>query len=146
MRLSKRTPCYLDSIQIAFLKAKLHFLEEWIEKRRRIADIYNEELGGTKVEIPTEDKNIKHVYFSYVIKSKKRNKLQRFLFKHGIETRVEYDLPVHLIKTFKYLVYRKGDFPVAERCSNEVLSLPINPFLKEDEIMKIVRLIKLWNG
>ena len=145
LRESRRTPCELDAIQIAFLKAKLPSLAKWIEKKREIAHIYNEELEGTKIITPIEDKNVKHSYFRYVIRSNKRNALQRFLFRKGVETRVDYDLPIYLTKTFKYLGYRKGDFPVAEKCSNEVLSLPINPFLKEGEISKIIRLVKLFD-
>ncbi len=145
VRLSKRTPCELDAIQIAFLKAKLPFLEKWIKKKREIAQIYNEELEGTRIITPTEDKNAKHSYFRYVIRLDKRDKLQKFLFRHGVETRAEYDLLLHLTKTFKYLGYINGDFPVAEKCSKEVLSLPINPFLKEEEIKKITKLVKIFD-
>lgn len=142
LRFSKRTPCDLNTIQIAFLKAKLPFLEKWIERKREIAYIYNNELEGMEIMTPAEDKNIKHSYFRYTIRLNKRNKLQRFLFRNGVETQINYDLPIHLTKTFEYLDQKRGDFPIAEKCSNEVLSLPMNPFLKEEEEMKIVNLIK----
>ena len=145
VRLSKRTPCFLDAVQIAFIKAKLPFFLKWVEKRREIAHIYNEELKGASIETPVEGKNVKHSYFRYVIRSKKRDKLGEFLFKHGVETQVEYDLPLHLTRTFRNLGYKKGDFPITEKCSSEVLSLPLNPFLEEDEIMKIIKLIKLFD-
>jgi dTDP-4-amino-4,6-dideoxygalactose transaminase len=144
VRLSKRTPCELDAVQIVFLKAKLPFLKKWVEKRRKNAQIYSEELVGTSIKPPVEDKNVKHSYFRYVIRLNKRDKLQRFLFKNGVETRIEYSLPIHLTKTFRYLGYKNGDFPVAEKCSGEVLSLPISQFLEEEEIKKIIGLIKLF--
>ena len=142
--LSKRTPCYLDSVQIAFLNAKLPFLEKWIEKRRNNAKLYNEILEKTDIIIPVEEKKTKHCYHSYIIRTKKRDKLKRFLFKHRIETRIEYELPIHLTKSFQYLGYKEGNFPIVEQCNRDTLSLPINQFLKEYEITKVASLIKLF--
>lgn len=144
VRLSKRTPCYLDAIQIAFLKSRLVFLNRWIELRRKNTYLYNEMLEDSDVVIPVEEKNTKHVYYSYVIRSKRRDKLRKFLLMHGIDTRVEYSIPIHLTKTFQDLKYKKGDFPVTEKCSNEIISLPINPFLKEEEILRIAKLVKFF--
>lgn len=143
--LSKRTPCYLDAIQIAFLNAKLPFLDRWIEKRRENARIYNEMLEKTSIITPMKEKKTKHCYFSYVIRTKNRNRLKSFLFKKGIETRVEYGTPIHLTKVFQYLKYREDDFPVTEKLSRETLSLPVSPFLKEEEIIKTANLIKLFD-
>lgn len=144
LKFSKRTPSFLDSIQIAFLKAKLPFLDEWIEKRRQIAKFYNEELEKTSVETPYENANVKHSYFRYTIKSHKRDKLKRFLFKHGVDTGTEqYEL--HLAKIFQDLGHKRGDFPMTEKCNRMMLYLPISQFLKEEEITKITRLIKLFD-
>ena len=140
--LSKRTPCYLDAIQVAFLKPKLKYLDKWNELRRRKAKIYSELLSDTDIITPVETKKAKHVYFTYVIRTKRRDKLRRFLHRKGIETWIEYETPIHLTKTFKYLGYKKGDFPVTERVSQEILSLPISPFLKDEEIVKICKTIK----
>ena len=144
LKFSKRTPSFLDSIQIAFLKSKLPFLDEWIEKRRQIAKFYNEELEKTSVETPYETADVKHSYFRYTVKSKNRNKLKRFLFKHGVDTGTEH-YELHLAKIFQDSGHKRGDFPMTEECNRRVLYLPINQFLKEGEITKIARLIKLFD-
>ncbi|HKZ45603.1 MAG TPA: DegT/DnrJ/EryC1/StrS family aminotransferase, partial [archaeon] len=143
-KFSKRTPCLLDSIQIAFLRAKMPFSKEWREKRRQIAKFYTEELEKTSIETPSENKNARHSYFRYVIRSENRDKLKRFLFKNGVFTGLEcYEL--HLAKPFQDLGHKKGDFPVTERCNEMILYLPIHPFLKDEEIVKITRLINLFD-
>jgi dTDP-4-amino-4,6-dideoxygalactose transaminase len=140
--MSKRTPCYLDAIQAVFLKPKLRHLDRWNEERRKNAKLYNELLAGTGVIIPNERKNSRHVYFSYVIRAGNRDRLRRHLLKRGIETAIEYEPPIHLTKTFGYLGHKKGDFPVTEKLSGEILSLPMSPFLKEEEISRVCREIK----
>jgi dTDP-4-amino-4,6-dideoxygalactose transaminase len=139
---SKRTPCYLDAIQTAFLKPKLKVIDKWIGLIRQNAKLYNELLNGNNIILPKENKNCKHTYYSYVIRLKKRDKLRRFLQKHKVNTMIEYEVPLHLNNTFKYLGHKKGDFPVVEKCSKEILSLPISPFLMQEEIKKICMLIK----
>lgn len=145
LRESKRTPCYLSSINTAFLNVKLRYLEAWIQRRRLNAKLYNELLENTNVILPTEEKNKKHCYFTYVIRVKKRDKLRLFLLRHKVLTRIDYPIPLHLTKTFNNLGYKGGDFPVAEKLSQEILSLPINPFLREEEIIKIAKLIKYFS-
>lgn len=142
LRLSRRTPCYLDAIQAAFLTAKLECIDEWIQLKKEKAKLYNELLQDTWVIIPKESKNTKHTYYSYVIKTKERECLKKFLDKKRIETQIEYPIPIHLTNTFSYLKYKKGDFPIAEKLSKEILSLPISPFLKDDEIKNITQNIK----
>ncbi|MDP2926336.1 MAG: DegT/DnrJ/EryC1/StrS family aminotransferase, partial [Nanoarchaeota archaeon] len=139
---SRRTPCYLDALQVAFLTAKLERIKDWIRLRREKAKLYTELLGGYDLILPSEGKNMKHSYYSYVIRCKQRDKLRKFLFKHRIETQVEYNLPIHLTKTFNDLNYSPGDFPVTEKLNKEVLSLPISPFLRNDEIEQIALNIK----
>lgn len=142
LRLSKRTPCYLDAVQVAFLTAKLKDIDKWIRLRREKAKFYNESLKDLGIILPKESNNTKHAYYSYVIRLKERDKLRRFLDKKHIETQIEYPSPVHMTKTFEYLGYKRGDFPVVEKLNKEILSLPISPFLKDEEIEKIVKGIK----
>lgn len=142
LRLSNRTPCYLDAIQVAFLNAKLKYVNKWIQLRREKAKFYNELLQNTGVMLPKEKKDRKHAYYSYVIRLKERDKLKRFLEKKRIETSIEYPLPIHMTKTFEYLGYKKGDFPIIEKLNKEILSLPISPFLKNEKIEEIVTKIK----
>ncbi|MBL7056490.1 DegT/DnrJ/EryC1/StrS family aminotransferase [Candidatus Woesearchaeota archaeon] len=139
---SHRTPAYLDWIQIIFIKIKLKYLKEWTERRREIANRYYEELSGIPIKLPKTDKKAHHVYCNFVIRSKKRDKLKKFLQKKGIQTAIHYSPPIHLSKTYSYLKNKKGDFPVSEKICSEALSLPINPFLRDDELGYVVKNIK----
>lgn len=144
LRRSFRTPCYLDAIQAAFLTAKIPFIKQWIDLRREKAKLYTELLGKCNIILPSEGKNMRHSYYSYVIRCKQRDKLRNFLFKNHIETQIEYPLSIHLTKTFEYLRYKKESFPVTEKLSKEILSLPISPFITNEEIEKVVKTIKLF--
>jgi len=145
IRLSKRTPCTLNSIQIAFLITKLPHLQRWVQLRRENARVYNELLSGTKIETPIEKKNVRHIYFSYTIKSDKRDTLKKFLSSKGIDTKIMYEKLLHLTKVYEYLGYKKGDFPVAEGCNKKVLSLPVSQFLKDEEIRRVVNSVKMFD-
>jgi dTDP-4-amino-4,6-dideoxygalactose transaminase len=120
----------LDEIQAAVLRAKLRHLDEWNEKRRKLAKLYNELLGNTDVITPVEKEYAKHVYHLYVIKHKERDKLQQHLLKKEVQTLMHYPIPVHMQKA-----YMKPDkLPITEKICKEILSLPINPWLKEEEV------------
>ncbi|MDH5174755.1 MAG: DegT/DnrJ/EryC1/StrS family aminotransferase [Elusimicrobiota bacterium] len=135
----------LDAIQAAILRVKLRHLDEWTEKRRRNAKLYNELFKGSKVKSPREMEYAKHVYHLYVIGTDKREKLYLKLKENGISTAIHYPLPLHLQQAYKYLGYKKGDFPVSEASSERLLSLPMFPELTGDEIKKIVDVIRKDN-
>ncbi len=127
----------LDELQGAILRVKLKCLDDWINMRRQKAHLYNElftSLPSPSVKIPPEASYTRHNYGVYTIRSLQRDSLQEFLSKRGIGTKVYYPLPLHLEEVHKGLGYKKGDFPVAEKASREVLSLPIYPELSEDDI------------
>jgi len=131
----------LDEIQAAILRIKLKHLDRWNRKRRRIAKLYNELLSDL-VATPQEDKNSKHVYHLYVVRTEKRNELKDFLFSRGIGTNIHYPIPVHLQKGYSDLRYKKGSLPKCEKYSKEILSLPIFPELKEKEIEYICESVR----
>ncbi len=118
--------CRLDEMQAAFLGLQLPELEAWTEERRKIAKFYNETLGKVVI-VPTEENNEKHVYQTYVIRSDKRDELKEYLNSKGVEALVHYPVPIHLQPAAKYLNYKNGDFPVVEKLSKEILSLPLYP-------------------
>lgn len=133
----------LDEIQAAILGVKLRRLDEWIEKRRKNAEIYTNLLRDIpEVVTPIEKDYARHAYWLYVIRTKHRDKLKDALAQKGIETIVIYPVPIHLQEAFKYLDYAEGSFPVTEKCSKEILSLPVYPELKEEQIKYIVQTIK----
>ncbi len=143
-RSSTRTPSYLDAVQVAFLRPGLSKLDKMNMLRRRNAVIYNESLEDSNLVLPSENKNGKHVYFSFVVRSKMRDRLRKHLSRRGVETRIEYPIPLHLETAFRHLGYRKGDFPVTENLSGEILSLPLSPLMGQREISDIVKKVILF--
>ena len=125
----------LDEIQACILNIKLKYLEEWNLNRKTIASKYDKFLSKCDfVKIPKKLDQCDHVYHLYVIKTKKRDELQKYLKHNGIETSIHYPIPPHLQKAYSNLGFKYGDFPIAEKLANESLSLPIYPGLKEKEI------------
>jgi dTDP-4-amino-4,6-dideoxygalactose transaminase len=118
--------CRLDEMQAAFLGVQLPQLEAWTEERRKIAKFYNETLGKVVI-VPIEENSEKHVYQTYVIRSDRRDELKEYLNLKGVEALVHYPVPIHLQPAAKYLNYKNGDFPVVEKLSKEILSLPLYP-------------------
>jgi dTDP-4-amino-4,6-dideoxygalactose transaminase len=120
----------LDEIQGATLRFKLKYLERWNERRIKNAKIYNALLESSSAIRPIEKEYAKHVYHLYVIRHKERDKLQRHLFEKGIQTLIHYPIPVH--KQKPYSTYDK--LPKTEKICDEIVSLPMNPWLEANEI------------
>jgi len=131
----------LDELQAAILRVKLRYLDKWNQRRRFLAKLYNQYLANSSVIIPQEQKDCEHIYHLYVIRTKKRNQLQRYLAKQGIQTAIHYPKPIYLQKAYQDLGLKKGTCPIAEKYSQEILSLPIYPELKESQIKKISQTI-----
>lgn len=132
----------LDALQAAILKVKLSRLDEWNEARRSRAKIYNDLLANTNIITPVKREYAKHVYHLYVIRAKERDKLGKYLGSKGVATGTHYPIPLHMQKAYSYLGYKKGDFPIAEKVSQEILSLPMFPELTGEELKTIVNVIK----
>lgn len=125
----------LDTLQAAILQFKLRHLDEWNKRRRQVARMYDEKLKNINgIEFIDVGRDNYHVYHLYVIRCNKRDELQRYLKKSGIQTVIHYPLPIHLQKGFKKFGYKKGDFPVSEKASETVISLPMFPEIKDSEI------------
>ncbi len=133
----------LDALQAAILNVKLKHLKEWTKKRRENAYKYNVLLKDTKgIEIPFEENNSKHVYYIYKVKVKKRNELMNLLNEKGISTGIHYPIPLHLQPSLRFLGYKEGDFPIAEKAAKEILSLPMYPELSKESIHYIIDCIR----
>lgn len=125
----------LDEIQAAILRVKLKYIDRWNDQRRENAKIYNKILEKTPGIIrPVEEESRKHVYHLYVIQCKSRGELQDYLNSKGISTGIHYPIPVHLQEAYKKSGYGTLDFPVTRRCADKIISLPMFPELKSDEI------------
>ena len=124
----------LDNLQAAILRVKLHYLDQWIEARRNVAALYNKLLAGSNVQLPVEPPGYHHVYHLYVIRSKNRDALQAYLKERGVGTAIHYPNPVHLQPYFSNGMDRHGQFPIAEKICNEILSLPMFPELTQEQV------------
>jgi len=139
----------LDSLQAAVLLTKLKYLDRWNEQRRRNAQIYDELLSKVDGVIPPGpgvlDKAtpVYHLYVIYLERGD-RDELRRYLQEKGIGTGIHYPIPVHLTKAFEYLGYKEGDFPVAEDRAKRVLSLPMYPELRREQIEYVVEQIESY--
>lgn len=127
----------LNTVSAAIGRVQLRRLDEWNEKRRRNAKLYDQLLSDVKaIRLPPHgESNIAPVYHLYVIRAKQRDSLRKFLEQNGIQSGVHYLLPIHLQPIYiKMYGYRKGDFPKTESICEEVLSLPMYPDLTESDI------------
>ena len=86
-------------------------------------------------------KYLKEVYHLYHINVKKRDQLQQYLIKNGVDAKVHYPIPIHLQEAAKYLKYKRGDFPIAEKMASTSMSLPVHEFIKEKDIKQVANLI-----
>jgi len=132
----------LDEIQAAVLRVKLRHLAEWQGTRRSHAAEYTRLLQQVPgIMPPHEPEGLEHVYHQYTIRTEQRDALQRHLAARRIGTTVYYPYPLHLQPLYAHLGHRAGDFPHAERAAQEVLSLPMYPELRKDQIAHVVEAI-----
>jgi dTDP-4-amino-4,6-dideoxygalactose transaminase len=131
----------LDAMQAAFLRIKLKYYDGWNAKRCEIAEKYNDALKDVVV-IPKITDGNETIYHQYTIRTNKRDVLKGFLKEKGIDTAIHYPMPLHLQPAFKYLGYKEGDFPEAEKAAREVLSLPIHQDLTDNEVNYVIECIR----
>jgi dTDP-4-amino-4,6-dideoxygalactose transaminase len=125
----------LDAIQAAVLRIKLNHLPSWNESRRQNARYYNDLLAETPgIALPIEREFATSVYHLYVIHLEDRDELQKHLNAKGIATGLHYPVPLHLQDAYRHLEYPEGTFPVSENSAAHLLSLPMFPELKKEQI------------
>jgi len=130
----------LDAVQAGIGNIKLKYIDKWNNRFRDIAQIYTENLNSY-VNVPKERDYEKPVYHRYMICHPDRNKLQAFLADNDIETKVNYPIPLYLQTAAKNLGYKKGDYPVAEKLADTILSLPLYPELGDDQVYYVIEKI-----
>jgi dTDP-4-amino-4,6-dideoxygalactose transaminase len=127
----------LDTLQAAVLSVKLPHLDEWNASRRATAVRYGAALGGRYQTAATPDYS-EPVYHLYVIRHEQRDELAAKLKLAGVDSGLHYPVPIHLQEAYAYLGHKKGDFPEAEKACDQVLSLPMFPYMREDEIEAVI--------
>ncbi len=129
----------MDTIQCAIVDVKLKYYEKDLARRKEVAEKYTEALKGKDLILPFVDERATSAFAQYSVRVQNRDNVQSKLKKQGIPTAVHYPMPLHLQECFAYLGYKNGDFLVSELISNEIMSLPMNPYLSDDEIEFIVK-------
>jgi UDP-2-acetamido-2-deoxy-ribo-hexuluronate aminotransferase len=132
----------LDAVQAAVLNVKLAHFDKEVEARRGIGTRYSDLLAGADVVTPEVKEDRTSVYAQYSVRVKDRENMVARLGESGIPTAVHYPMPLHLQEAFAYLGHRKGDFPVSEKVSEEIMSLPMSPYLTTEQQDFIVKTIK----
>lgn len=134
--------CRLDALQAAVLRVKLPHLDEWNERRRRLAGFYKESLADTPLTLPSVPPGLEAVHHLYVVRSPERLALQRHLSSRGVGTLIHYPIPPHLQDAYKDSGIEAGRLPITEQIHREVLSLPMGPHLSLMEAECVVEAVR----
>ena len=131
----------MDTIQAAVLLEKMKLFPSEIILRQQVAKRYDQMLSSM-VRTPIISQHNSSVYAQYTIEVDNRESFQKEMQAAGIPTAVHYPIALHQQKAMSYLNYKTGDFPHSEKCSHHVISLPMHPYLKEEEQHKIALAVK----
>jgi UDP-2-acetamido-2-deoxy-ribo-hexuluronate aminotransferase len=132
----------LDAVQAAILDVKLRHFDKEVKLRQEIGQKYSELLRDADVIIPSIENERTSVYAQYSVRVKDRASMVAKLNEKTVPTAVHYPMPLHLQEAFIYLGYKAGDFPISERVSEEIMSLPMSPYLTQEQQNFIVEAIK----
>lgn len=135
----------LDELQAAILRVKLRSLDSENARRREIAGEYGRVLADTRLGLPRVRAGATHVYHQYVVRSKSRASLRTHLEEGGIGTGIHYPVPVHLQPAYAGRVpIAPGGLPHTEQACREILSLPMHPYLREEDVVRVTSRILEW--
>jgi len=136
----------LDALQAAILRVKLRYLAGWNDIRIKHAERYRQLLDGSSVTLPYVDSRCRHIYHQFTLRCPRRDALQAHLKQNGAASGVYYPLALHLQEAYAFLGGKPGDFPVAERATQEVLSIPIHSELADEQIDYVADLIRRFDS
>ena len=125
----------IDALQAGIISIKLDFLDSQHDGRRNNANFYDTALAtNNELKTPVILDKCNSIYNQYSLTTSNRDKLKDYLTQHTIGNNIYYPIPLHLQECFEYLGYKKGDFPVAERIANEIISIPIYSELSQVQL------------
>jgi len=136
----------MDNLQAAILNFRLDKLETITDKRRSNAKAYVEGINNQNLFIPKEKDSEYNTYHTFVVQTQYRDELKEYLSLNGIDTAIHYPFPIHLQPASKKLGYQVGDFLITERQSKEILTLPVNQYITEAEIQRIIKVINKFKS
>lgn len=132
----------LDEIQAAVLSVKLDFLVSENNDRRKIAKYYLDNINNSNVILPSVEVDTQHVWHVFVVRTKERDRLQKYLIENSIQTIIHYPIPPHKQKAYKE--WNHLSFEISEKIHSEILSLPISPVMTIEEAKKVVKVINSY--
>jgi len=135
----------LDTIQAAWLRAKLRHLNEWNQKRHQAATLYNQALAGSDVVVPIETPDFTHVYHLYVVRSSHRDELRQYLGEKGIGTAIHYPIPIHRQPFYRQNGIRHGDLTCTEQLCQEIISLPMFPDITDEQVEYVADCVRSFS-
>jgi len=143
----------LDELQAALLNVKLKYLDKENQRRREIAAYYCSNINNPKIVLPLNNliqnsefkiqNYLEHVWHLFVIRTENRDKLQKYLIDNDVQTVIHYPVPPH--KQQAYKEWNDFSYPISEKIHKEVLSFPISPVMKDEEVEKVVQIINNYN-
>ena len=136
----------MDNLQASILNYRLDKLEEVTQKRRINAKSYIDGINNQDLFIPEEKDSEYNVYHTFVVQTKYRDELKEYLSQNKIDTAIHYPVPIHLQPAAKKLGYKVGDFPVTEKQSKEILTLPINQYLEKIDLERIISVVNQFQN
>ena len=129
----------MDTLQSAILIEILEVFQDEVLKRQNLGQVYSESLPHIEgLTTPMIEKHNTSVYAQYTILSEQRDKIQQSLKEKDIPSVSYYSVPLHLQPVFENLGHNEGDFPEAEKVANKCLSLPMSPYLSEEDQTKVI--------
>lgn len=136
----------LDEMQAAFLRVKLQYVDEWNERRRKIASVYLEELANVSdLILPCVPDWASPIWHIFAIRHSQRDNLQQYLKSKGVETLIHYPIPPHLSGAYKDQTFHDGQFPFAEAIASSELSLPMGSHLSIEDALYIAGVIRSYS-
>ncbi len=132
----------LDTLQAVVLSAKLKYLDQWNSMRKKVAAVYAGELAGSGVITPKTAGDREHVYQTYAVRIKNRDKVMEALKAKGVSSLIHYPIPLHMQEAYRDAGCKAGDFPVGEKVANEILSLPMFPHMTESQVKEVAAAVK----
>lgn len=133
----------MDTIQAAVVLEKLSIFESEIQQRNQIARAYTR-YAPSGLKTPSVPQDYTSAWAQYSVRSNQRSRIQAALNEDNIPTAIYYPIALHLQKAFTYLGYRQGDFEISEQISQDIFSLPMHPYLEDNELREIMRIIGEW--
>ena len=132
----------LDELHASILLTKLPHIDDYIKRRRAIADIYDKELAETGLILPYQENYGKHAFYLYVVRHPKRDQIMAKLKENDIFVNISYPWPIHTMTGYQFLGYKEGDLPETEAAAKEIFSLPMYPSLTNEEVIYVCDTMK----